>query len=212
MTRNTKLFKITLDNGKEIQYRTLNITELQYISTIVNQAHQNETAARLAIVKGDIEYANFTVIHQIGKHVLDNSWFVVTDNEMFTLTIEDFRVKVENDTGLNMILEIMKVIPTTSFEYLSSLTFTDLIELMCICEKITKKKLFNINTIQQNKPIQDIKPKPMLKTNSKPMDNELLNILDQEKTVSKDGHSYFAEDGKSMQQRMKEDKKFYKDK
>jgi Mor family transcriptional regulator len=76
-------------------------------------------------------------------------------------------------------MNILDIIPNTSIEYLFNLTYLDLFELGALCEKITNKKLFTIDS-------RSVLPKA-------------------EKT---DGKTFFPDDGKSLQEKMKEMREF----
>lgn len=145
MTRNTKLYKIVV-NGKTIIFRTLTCNEITFLNNISNVAVRYEQAAKLAITEGYDPSIHFMAMHQIGEQALDFSSSMVNDDELFNLTVEEYRMKVKDDSTLNMILTIMDVIPSMTFEYLLNLTFNDLIEYTCLIERITKKRIFNDNS------------------------------------------------------------------
>jgi hypothetical protein len=148
MTKNTKLYKIEHD-GKTIIFRTLASNEIAFLNNINNIVYKYEQAAKLAIVEGYDSSINFMVMHQIGEQVLEASCASVNNDELFKLTVEDYRARIMDDTVMNMMFTIMDAIPSTSLEYLSSLTFNDLIEIMCMIERRTNKKLFDFTSIKR---------------------------------------------------------------
>tara|TARA_Y100000310_G_C20646608_1_gene797003 strand:+ start:466 stop:1128 length:663 start_codon:yes stop_codon:yes gene_type:complete len=220
MTRNTKLYKFTLQidhEDTEVQYRTLTIKELEFLDKIINKVHKHEHACKMALLDIDIRDLNFTVIHQLGAQIIDKSASVMVDPQLFQLTVENFQATVPKDTVLNMLADIMKSMPNPpSYEFLINQTFTDLIELICFCEVLTGKKMFKFDNMAPPPP-QPEAPKPSspprttkeAQTNS--IEDELLMQQLGQGTVNIDGHNFFPEDGKTLGDKMKADKKFYKD-
>lgn len=178
MTRNTKLYKVD-GFGEELVYRTLTVEELVFLDGISNEYHKYENAVKLALVEGNIYELKFTVISEIGRDIIRNSRSVMVNDELFKVTVQEFRMKSKEDPCMNMILSILNIVPGMTYEFLINQTYTDLIELMCLAERISNKKLMNIsNTTQQP-----------------------------------EGPAYLPDDdsGKSLQDKIKEDMKWYKD-
>jgi len=121
---------------------------------------------------------NFFAKHQIGKDIIDASMVELNNDTLFELIIEDFRASTKNDLVISIILSIVELFPATSIEYLFNLTIKDLLELGVLCENVTNKKLFNVGNVQKTK----------LKNNN--------------------GKAFFDDDGKSLQDKMKEMRDF----
>ena len=172
LTRNTKLYKSSDGTNVEITFRTLNVTELSVIESINSQYHKKDTAYNLGYISGD--EPNFFVKQQIGQDIIEASTLELQDETLLELTIDDFRNSVKNDFIFGLIQSIVAVIPSTSIEYLLSLTLKDLIELTVLCENLTNKKIFS---------------GPSTSSNS---------------VQIKDDHAFFEDDGKSLQEKMKD--------
>lgn len=174
LTKNTKLYSSTNGKTVNVTYRTLNVTELSIIERIKNPYLRSEMAYELGYISGN--EPNFLAKHQIGLDIIESSNLEMNDETLLGLTIDDFRSSVKNDFVFNIITNIISVLPSTSIEYLLNLTYLDLLELGALCEKITNKKIFNVS-------------QSLTKTNE----------------VVKDGKKFFDDnDGKSMQEKMKE--------
>jgi len=121
---------------------------------------------------------NFFAQQQIGNDVIVDSNIEFNNMELFELTVEEMRHAVKDDNTLNLIHHISNSFPGTSLEYLLNLTFLDLIELGALCENITNKKIFTTTNSSAN--------------------NIKIN----------EGTKTFEEDGKSLQEKMKDLAKF----
>lgn len=179
-TRNTKLYKSTVfnQNGDKVDviYRDLNVEETTYIINLKNESKKREEAYKLAV---DGEYhLSWPTILQIGETIILKSKNITEDDELFNLTVQDYRESVNNDSTFNLISQISRVFSGTSITDLLKLTYRDLIELVCLCEVMTNKKLFNVDGRigKQNNP--------------------------------KNKQTEFPDDGKTLQEKMKELKKF----
>ena len=182
LTRNTKLFRAHSESGKTAIYRTLNVSELSVIEKIESIYHKNEFAYQLAKISGDD--MNFFEEQQVGKQIINSSLVLFDNQNLFELTIDEFRETLDSDAIFTLISNIIGILPSISVEYLLSLTYEDIIELTVFCEKISNKIIFNTNTQQRT---QHLNPTP-----------EVIN----------DGKTFFEDDGKSLQEKMKESEKF----
>jgi len=172
MTRNTKTYKTKIKD-QEIHYRTLNVTELHVINNMNNDFYKNETAAKISLLdEYDIEYA---ALQSIGKDVLLRSQIILYDSDLYKLTVDNFRNAIKQDETMILITKILQGIPGVSIEFLYSQTFTDLLELGCICEHLTNKSFFKF---------------------SQTMEIE-----------QKNGTTFFKDDGKSLQEKIREAEK-----
>jgi len=187
MTRNTRLFRIKFSTGA-VTARSLTVEEVAYLDRLANYAKKCELAATMSIMDSTIN--NYRLeIFKIGEAVLENSVSIIHDPELFELTVQEFRNKVNNDTVSKMMLELMSKVPGTTFDFLLSRTHEDLMELMCMCEVITGKKSFNFSK----------------------SDNNTAKFPENFKTITRDdGRTYFEDDGKSIQEKMKEEEKHNK--
>jgi hypothetical protein len=174
LTRNTKLYKATDRKNSNVVYKTLTVTELAVIDRVKNPLLRAELAYDLGYISGDC--SNFFSKYQIGMQIIQNSTTVVSDDVLFELTIDEMRNSVKSDFVLSILTQIVSTFPGTSIEYLFSLNTTDLIELGALCEVVTNKKIFNVGN----------KPKP------------------QNTVADSNGNNFFSNDGKSLQEQMKE--------
>lgn len=210
MTRNTKLYKSKV-NGQTIIYRTLSVKELSFLEEIENPGERNAMAAKIAITDGYSTDIHYTAMNQIGQSALERSTMPLAE-EIFDVTVDTFRIKVQNDTALGLIKKIMEVIPNISIEFLLNQTLTDLIELICLCERMTGKKIFKTGGFsQQTNTIKEGLMQQGYEDEGKTVGlNGVQHVLPN--TVERDGKVYLEDtDGKSMVEKMKEDIKFFKD-
>jgi len=122
---------------------------------------------------------NFLVQQEIGRDVIMISTVEMNNETLFSLTVDEYRSSIDNDMMLTLIQHVLNILPGTSIEYLFSLTHLDIIELAAMCEKISNKKIFNNGQSQSQS--HEIKQE----------------------------EGFFAEDdGKSLQDKMKEMEKF----
>ena len=176
LTRNTKLYKATSENGNEVIYRNLTVNELKSLDNIISVFYKNKLAFDIASIDVTVEL-NYFEIQQIGKDIINNSLRLFSNPSLFELTIDEFRATIDDDPILSLIATIINVLPNTSIQFLLTQTYDDLIELGVLCEKLSNKKIFNVN-------------------NSASKSNGPLEI--------KNNRIYFKEDGKSLQDKMKE--------
>lgn len=195
MTRNTKLYKSQIGDST-IVYRTLTALEISILNNITNPVKRSEMAAKMAVVEGNIEDVHYSALQQIGDQAITNSMLVFSDNELFEMTVKEFRGSVSNDPVMNMIKSIISVLPSTSIEYLLNLNYKDLIELLCLCETLTNKKMFNIEGDAG----------PVVRTGNP---GQKVATGHGVATVGNDGKLEFADDGKSLAEKIKENQKFY---
>lgn len=143
MTRNTKRYKAKID-GKSYIFRDLTVLELSVLGNIKNTDTRLEEAGRMSTDGQDIQWQ---VLQQIGAEAIQNSSMCVSEPELFELTVKEYRNKVKNDSVLNMISQIIRVLPSVSpFELLNK-THKDLIELIALCEEITGKAIFKVGRV-----------------------------------------------------------------
>lgn len=176
ITRNTKIYKATSEKGNEVLFRTLSVTELTLVDRIESIFHKNEMAYEIAAIEKN-RNLNYFEIQQIGKDVINASMMLMGNDDLFELTIDELRASVKTDPILTIISNIIGVIPNVSLEYLLTLTYEDLLELGVFCEELTNKKIFKQKTAT-TRPTQDVE--------------------------IKENKSFFKEDGKSLQDKMKE--------
>jgi len=192
MTRNTKVIKIKI-GPKYVMVRTLTINELAFLDGISNMGVRYEQAAKLAMldVVADL---NFLSLNQIGEEAINHSVSVINDDELFKLTVEEFRMKVSTDSTLGMITKCLDYIPGVTFEYLTTLTYNDLIELMCLAERLHNKKMF------QNLDAPSTEQQPT----NQPLDNNV---------EANDGKNYFKDEdsAQSLAEKIASDQKYFKD-
>lgn len=177
-TRQTKLFRATDDKNIEVIYKTLSISELYFLDKIRNPLLKAEMAYDLGYISGN--EPNFFAKHQIGLSIIHASSLEVNDDMLLGMTIDEFRSSTRNDNMMIIIMNILEIIPNTTIDYLFNLTYLDLLELGALCERMTNKKLFTIDT---------------------------KSVLAKTEKVG-DGKSFFQDDGKTLQDKMKEMKEF----
>ena len=186
MTRNTKLYKTNvLDiNGEKVEvlYRDLTALEIAYLNNIKNEQRKAEMTAKISIQNIDSSDIHWQVLEQIGISAWQKSTRIMLDEELFELTIREFRDSVQKDPIFNLIKKINEVFPGESLTNLLKMTYKDLLELACLCEVIVGKKMFNISG--------------PFKTNTETA------------TSTNNGKTEFADDGKTLREKMEELGKF----
>lgn len=156
MTRNTKLHKaknVKLKNGgnTDVLFRTLTVIELSFLNNIKKETDRTEYAARISITNINPSEIEWPTRMSIGKSAIDKSTKVIRDNELFEITVKEFRNSVDNDPVMGAISRIKEVFPGSSIIDLLNLTHEDLIELVCLCEQITGKPIYKISGGLKNK-------------------------------------------------------------
>ena len=176
----TKKTKLYESKAENVRviFRTLTVTEISVINSIKSDFHKKETAFQLGYVSGEIP--NFSIQQQIGADIMEASTLEISNTDYFELTVDQLREEVNTDNTYDLISTILSVMPQTSIEYLVNLTYVDLMELVVLCEKMTNKKIFTVGKKTQNDSGVQIK----------------------------DEHTFFEEDGMSLQEKMKEQKGF----
>lgn len=140
-TRNTKLYKVNYnDQGikKEIIYRDLTNLEYSFLSNIKNDALRVEMAGKTVIDEIDIPIGTLLLI---GKKVLDNITDLLSSEELFNITLDEFKNNIKNDNIMMAIKQILCVLPGQSFTDLLNLNIKDLLELIVLCEEIQGKPI-----------------------------------------------------------------------
>lgn len=148
MTRNTKLHKIATDK-LTIIYRDLTVKEVGFLNGINNQTLKYEFAAKLSIIEPtDTKDIPIGLLIQVGQNTYKNSVNCSIDKDLFEIKTKEFRNLLESDMAspLPLISEIIKSVPGQSITDLLELTYEDLLELVCLCEKIREKQILNIST------------------------------------------------------------------
>lgn len=145
--------------GKEVLFRDLTSEEISFLQNIKNDAIRAEFAGRIStkdINKEDIPWSS---LMQIGQEALSASNIIFSDEIVLEMTVKDMREKVNNDFVLASIIRILKTIPSQSFTDLIKLTPVDLLELVCICEKLAGESLFEFD--KKKKGISLVNPKDL---------------------------------------------------
>lgn len=175
MTRNTVLRKIKFDN-QVVVYRDLTVLELTHLDNIKNEATKFERAAQLAIVERPNVSLPWNILFQIGQKAIAHSTKYVNDRDLFEITVKDIRRQFsESDSPLILIGKILEAFPGQSIVELQNLTHKDLIELGCLVESMTQRPIFKVKGAPTRK-----------------------------KGASLVNPSEFADDGKSLQEKMTE--------
>ena len=146
MTNNTKTFQAKI--GKlTITYRTLSAGELGFLDNVKSEVYRNEFAAKLAITDPtDTKSIPWPVLNQIGASIYQKSSSVMKDKDLFEVTVKDFRARLdrEDEGPMSLIGEILKVFPGQQVTELLKLTYEDLIEIVCLIEKLSGKQIFAV--------------------------------------------------------------------
>lgn len=134
--------KVPLGNGKQenVLFRDLTAGELGFLDGIKNDASRAEIAGRLSLYDSKQEVP-WAILMQIGQKAIDYSKSLYSDDVVFEMTVKDIRQNITNDVIITSILFILKVLPGQSYTELLKLTPKDLIELVCLCEKIIDQPL-----------------------------------------------------------------------
>ena len=197
-TRNTKFFKTVVD---DIIYtdRQLSISEINMLDNMSNPYNKNNVACMLSLVEGYFEDIPWQKRQQIGTKVLEFSTEIIRNQEYLEAIAKKHQLRLANDEIIEMIKVILDIIPNTNIEYLLSLTVEDIIELVCICEKIANKRIFTFKGSNNTMKVGDKKPT-----------QDMPSSLPDGTTIGDDGKLYFEDEGKSLKDKMKETNKFYK--
>lgn len=161
MTRNTRLHKVNY-NETEIIYRDLTVTEIDFLENIKKEVVKFEFAAKLAIIEPtDTKDIPIGTIVQVGNNALSNSTKSARDKDLFEITVKEFRSSLENESAspLPLIAEVIKTVPGQSITDLLQLTYNDLIELVCLCEKIRNTQILSVGQGPKKKGIKLVDPK-----------------------------------------------------
>ena len=171
MTLNTILHKITYDK-KIVIYRDLSVVELSYFMNIKNDVMRKEMAAKKSIIDPvNAELVPWPILQQIGNSTLEQSQKWISDKQMFEIMVKQAREQIaEGDTPLAMIKKIVEVFPGQSITDLLNLTWKDLVELVCLAEDISGKKIFNVGGIP------NVKRKGVKLANSQDSDYDEISL------------------------------------
>jgi len=143
MTRNTKLHRVIIDGKRtNIYYRTLTINEVTFLNNINNKFDKHEQAYKLGVVEGADNDLQFSAIALIGEQIIYNSVKDVDDPSLFSMNINEIRHKMDSDFTFSLISKLLGIFPNVSILDLLNLTYKDLVEMACLAEKMTNKKLF----------------------------------------------------------------------
>lgn len=153
MTRNTKLYKVscTIDKKKQdIYYRDLNALEYSFLSNIKNDLTKKEMAAKTVIIKMDPDKVPFGTLLKIGEDIIGRLDMFLESPQLFDISINEFREGIKKDDAMLLIGHIMTFFPGQSFTELIKLNIKDLIELVCLCEHVIGKPIFDNGKKQQH--------------------------------------------------------------
>lgn len=145
MTKNTHLYKIQCVINKKkqnIYYRDLTAIEYLFISNIKNEAFKEDLAGRTAIFDCDPDKIPFSKRMIIGRDCLDRVKQLLSSNQLFEITINELREKIKRDDFMIAIKYILMYLPGQSYTDLLKLNIIDILELVCLCEQIYNKPLF----------------------------------------------------------------------
>lgn len=130
------------DGSVDVLFRDLTAGEIGFLEGIKNDASRAEIAGRLSLYNSTIEVP-WVILMQIGQKAIDSSRRLYSDDVVFEMTVKDIRQNITDDVILTSILFILKVLPGQSYTELLKLTPKDLIELVCLCEKIIDQPLLD---------------------------------------------------------------------
>jgi hypothetical protein len=156
---NSKLYKLKTKNI-EIIYRDLTANELACINNLTKNIEKLQYAAKFAILDPtDTTIVPWPIMQQVGERTLYNSTKSLADKDIFDITVKEFRQRLDNEINnpLTLIGEILQVLPHQSISDLMGLTYENLIEIVCLCEKLTGKQLLDvpISPLKQKKEKQE---------------------------------------------------------
>ena len=152
MTRHTHLYKTqcVIDKKKQdIFYRDLTAVEYTFFTNIKNTAIRDDMAGKMVIYQMDPEKVPFGTRIIIGRDALSRVDRILDDKQMFEITITELRNKLKQDDFLIAIKSILICLPGQSYTDLLNLTLVDLLELVCLCEAIIGKPLFDIGSFKK---------------------------------------------------------------
>jgi len=153
MTKNTKLYKatsVTSTNKTVVNFRTLTLEEIGYLSDIKNIIERNRLAGELVIL--DKIEIPWPIVMQIGERSLELSIQPVSDSELFELTVKEYRDRVSKDPVLLGLTHLLRLFPGQSITDLFKLTHLDIIELICFCEMYGDKSIFQVKGFKSSGP------------------------------------------------------------
>lgn len=154
MTRNTKLYKTSFTKkGEKIQvhFRDLTVLELSFFDNIKNDAVRLDMIARTSIQNMSPDDVPWPTRLNIGEQAYNQSVKEIQDLKLLEICVSEFRDDVSKDYVLKAIAHIVEAFPGQSVTDLLKLTAKDLIELMCLSEKILNKQFFDFGNTPKKK-------------------------------------------------------------
>lgn len=145
MTPRTSLHKIS-HNNTTILFRDLSVQEVLFLSNIKADVMKHDLAAKTCIIEPtDLTNIPWPILQQIGQSTINHSTKWVNDKQLFEILVKEYRKDILDGTSpLGMIKKIIEVFPGQSITELLKLTFKDLVELVCLAEQVTGKKILNV--------------------------------------------------------------------
>jgi hypothetical protein len=150
LTRNTRLYRTSFTRGTEkteVYYRDLSTLELSFLSNIKNDTVRYDLAGQTAIYNISPDLVPFGTRSRIGEEVLVKAETLINDPQLLEISVKEFRDNIKKDDVMMCMKYILSVLPGQSFTDLIKLNHKDLIELICLCEEITGKQIFNFGSI-----------------------------------------------------------------
>lgn len=107
---------------------------------------KHDLAAKTCIIEPtDLTNIPWPILQQIGQSTINHSTKWVNDKQLFEILVKEYRKDILDGTSpLGMIKKIIEVFPGQSITELLKLTFKDLVELVCLAEQVTGKKILNV--------------------------------------------------------------------
>lgn len=177
MTRNTKIHKTKIMlEGKEVDvlFRDLTSGEIGFLEGIKNDATRAEFAGRIALYDRNANDLAWPLLMQIGQRALDSSKLLLEDEVLFEMTVKEIRENISDSTILTAVTFILKVLPGQSFTDLMTLTPKDLIELVCVCEKIIDQPILDFG--KKKKGTHLVNPDMLSADQAKTLRQQIANL------------------------------------
>jgi hypothetical protein len=178
MTRNTKIHKLKAKE-REYLFRDLTAAELSFLEGIKNEAQRFEIAGRLALYEEDVALVDWPILISIGEQSISLSTSFYTNDVVFEMTVKDMRAKIEDDFILTAITFILRVLPGQSITELMNLTPKDLIELLCVCEKLINKPLLEFGETKKKPKMSLVNPESLTPDQTKNLRQEIAKLNSQ---------------------------------
>jgi len=198
-TRNMKFVRSNL-HGIDYIFRQLSISEINMLDGMESGYYKNELACNICCIEGYLEDLTWQEKQKLGNKILEFSTNLGKNSDYFETIAKKHQLRLNTDHTIDMIKIILENLPGVTIEYLLSLTYEDLIELVCVCEKLANKRFFTFKSTAT-----------AMKVGNKKPSQDLPSSLPPGTLISDDGKLFFEEtETATLKDKMRDANKFYK--